>query len=192
MNKLEKYDIPFVGLKLGLHIFSYNVNSDLLSEIEESPINECDVEVQLEFLKRENVFELGFNFSGNITTECDRCNDVLLLPIEDRFKILVKFKPLRAFQNLNDDPDIMYIDRNETHLNVAELIYEFLILSMPMYKVHTTNEDGTSNCNPAIMEWLQTDNELLEDEASDDLPLENEEEINDPRWEALRKLKEKK
>lgn len=185
MNTLEKYDIPFVGLKLGLHIFTYQVDGELLSLVEESPISECDIAVQLEFVKRESVFELGFNLSGTVDSDCDRCNDTLKLSIEDRFKVLIKFKSPRFNQNENDDPDIIFIERNETHLNVGNLIYEFLILSMPMYKIHEEDENGNSTCNPAIMQWLEGD---IEEDNNE----EAENEISDPRWEALRKLKEKK
>lgn len=176
-----------MGLKLGLHIFSYQINGELLSLIEESPVKECDIAVQLEFTKRENVFELGFNLSGTVDVDCDRCNDLLKLPIEDRYKILVKFKALRESSQPDDDPDIIFIDKNETHLNIAELIYEFLILSMPIYKVHPDDEDGNSTCNQAVMEWLEGDDsdEGFGEEDEDDT-------FNDPRWEALRKLKQKK
>jgi len=38
------------------------------------------------------------------------------------------------------DPDVFYISRGESHINIENLIYEFINLSIPMHKVCGYND----------------------------------------------------
>jgi uncharacterized metal-binding protein YceD (DUF177 family) len=54
-----------------------------------------------------------------------------------------------------EDPDIYYIDRNESHLSVAAWIYEFINLSIPLQKICKENEKGESTCNQKVLDQLK-------------------------------------
>ena len=54
-----------------------------------------------------------------------------------------------------DDPDVYYIGRGESHLNVADWIYEFINLSIPMQRKCGEDENGQSKCNPEVIEKLK-------------------------------------
>jgi uncharacterized metal-binding protein YceD (DUF177 family) len=53
-----------------------------------------------------------------------------------------------------EDPDIFYIDRNESHLSVASWIYEFINLSIPLQHICEVNEKGESGCNQKVLDEL--------------------------------------
>jgi uncharacterized metal-binding protein YceD (DUF177 family) len=55
----------------------------------------------------------------------------------------------------DEDADVAYISKSESHLNVAEWIYEFINLSIPMQRIHPDNSDGKSGCDPKILEMLE-------------------------------------
>jgi uncharacterized metal-binding protein YceD (DUF177 family) len=57
---------------------------------------------------------------------------------------------------------------------MSQYIYEYIHLLLPMRKVHGTDEDGNSLCNPDVISRIT----------------EEEHEPGDPRWEVLRKLKD--
>ena len=54
-----------------------------------------------------------------------------------------------------EDPDVYYISKGESHLNVADWIYEFINLSIPMQRKCVEDEDGKSKCNPEVLEKLK-------------------------------------
>jgi len=62
-----------------------------------------------------------------------------------------------------EDPDVYYISRNESHLDVGNWIYEFVLLSFPMQKMCSEKEMGGPQCNKEVLEKLK-DMEVKEQE----------------------------
>ena len=84
-------------------------------------------------------------------------------------------------EDLEDDTEeIIVLKRSETEINVATLIYEFITLAVP-YISRCADEGNTEWCDSEMIAKLQ---QLAPG------PKEvEEEEIADPRWEALKKIK---
>ena len=59
----------------------------------------------------------------------------------------------------DEDPDVAYISKTESHLNVADWIYEFINLSIPMQRIHPDDANGKSGCNPKVLEMLEKMNQ---------------------------------
>jgi uncharacterized metal-binding protein YceD (DUF177 family) len=76
-----------------------------------------------------------------------------------------------------DDPDVYYISRGESHLDVAEWIYEFINLSIPMQKTCQFEKMNGPYCNPKALDMLK------KLESSEEKPKEN------PIWKGLEKFK---
>jgi uncharacterized metal-binding protein YceD (DUF177 family) len=53
-----------------------------------------------------------------------------------------------------EDPDVYYISRNESHLHLADWIYEFINLSIPMQKMCPPDEVGGPQCNKEVLAKL--------------------------------------
>ena len=58
-----------------------------------------------------------------------------------------------------EDPDIFYLDRNDSHLSVANWIYEFISLSVPLQHICKLDEKGKSTCNQKVIDQLNFFNE---------------------------------
>ena len=110
-----------------------------------------------------------------VNLPCDRCNELFDYELMTDFEIIVKFEEVE--NGVVDEADVVYISRNETSINVADLIYDYILINIPIQVFHPNDKDGNSTCNPEILEKLKT------------LP-RVEEEI-DPRWSSLNKLKSK-
>ncbi len=179
MKALKYYQIPFTGLKLGEHEFNYSINDDFFALFEAAPIKQGDLSLELLFdKKRETFFELSFHINGSVKTDCDRCLSSFDLPVEGAHKILVKADDSEVESDM-DEPDVLYINLTTNHLNIAQVLYELIMVSIPYRKVHPVDEEGNSTCNPEMLKHL--DRHLTDEEA----------EI-DPRWQALNELKKKK
>ena len=70
---MREFEIPYVGLKVGVHNFDYEIDRKFFDHFEDSPIHDCAVKVKLEFEKKETFFILKFFIDGNVNVECDRC-----------------------------------------------------------------------------------------------------------------------
>ena len=56
--------------------------------------------------------------------------------------------------NNEEDPDVFYISRTESHLHLAEWIYEFVLLSVPNQRMCGEEEIGGPQCNKEILAML--------------------------------------
>jgi uncharacterized metal-binding protein YceD (DUF177 family) len=91
-----------------------------------------------------------------VETICDRCGNPLTVQLWDEFNLIVKLVDDPDTMNSNEeDPDIFYIDRHESHFSIAAWIFEFINLSIPLQKVCKETEKGESTCNKEILDQLQ-------------------------------------
>lgn len=168
MNPLSKYDIPFVGLKMGSHHFFYTIEESFFELFENDNFQKPAINIDLEFEKG-NLFHLTFHVGGTFHTDCDRCSEEFELELNDLHHILVKYND-GILEQPNEEADILFIERNDTHINVAKLIYDFILLSIPMQKMHPDDAEGNPGCEIKYTEPVNTE----------------EENKPDPRWDALK------
>jgi uncharacterized metal-binding protein YceD (DUF177 family) len=174
MNARSEYDIAFVGLKEGIHEFNYKIDRSFFENFESSPILDCDISVLLKFDKKNAFFLLDFQISGTVKLNCNRCNSELNYPIDGDFPVVVKMDGELPADALADE-DVIYISRSETHLNVEQLLYEFINLTVPAYIVDCSNIPGKS-CNQEVLNILNQLNQNNNNE-------------KDPRWDSLKNIK---
>ncbi len=174
MNPLRAFDIPFVGMKSGVHHFNYEIDNSFFQNFKESLVTKCKAKVALSFDKEESFFLLDFQIDGTVNVLCDRCGEPLDLAIENEQRLIVKLGEVMDGKEADDD--VIFISRNETLLNVAQFIYEFINLSVPLHKVHP-DKNGKSTCNKEVIKKL--------DELS---PEHREAELN-TTWSQLKQIK---
>lgn len=172
MKMMKEYEISFFGLKEGLHRFEYEVDKEFFEFFKYDEFRQAKLFIDLEFRKKSNMLELHFAGSGNVRVSCDLSNEPFDLPIEGQLDLVVKFG-----EHYDDDNDeVLILPHGEHQLNVAQYIYEMMVLAVPSKKVHPGIEDGTLKSD--ILEKL---NELSPEH-------KKEIEETDPRWDELKKL----
>ena len=176
MNKLKDYNIAFKGLKDGKHDFHYKIEQPFFEAIGNSVIEDGTFDVDVVMDKKSQMLQFDFNIKGEAETACDNCLGKMTLPVSYQGRMYVKFGIMY------DEPsdEIIILPHEENEFNVAQLIYEFIVVSMPLRSVHEDPED----CDPEMISKLE---EFSSDNHGQDI--ESKEEI-DPRWEALKKLKD--
>ncbi|MCD2258328.1 YceD family protein [Psychroserpens luteolus] len=176
MKPLKEFTIPFIGLKVGKHHFDYQIDKKFFEHFEYDDFNDVNVKTELLFEKKTTLLELHFEISGIVNVNCDLTNEPYDQSVEGKFKLVVKFG-----DDYNDEfEDILIIPHGEYEINVAQYIYELIILSMPAKRIHPGVEDGTLDSE--ILKKL----EELSPKGLDDKE-ETSEDI-DPRWNTLKKL----
>jgi len=175
MKALKSYTIPFVGLKIGEHHFDYQIGNSFFEHFEYDEFNTVDVKIDLKFDKKSTFFELLFSAKGSVNVNCDITNEPYDQAIDDNFKLVVKF----GDEYNDENEEILIVAHGEYEINIAQYIYELIILAVPIKRVHPGIEDGT----------LQSDilSKLEELSPSEEQKTKSSEDI-DPRWDNLKKL----
>ena len=174
MKPNKDFDIEFVGLKLGLHDFEYTIEKTFFQDIDFIDFNSINVLVKVKLVKKTTLLELNFESKGSIEVNCDISNEIYNQEIKNTFDLVVKFG--QEFNNNNEE--ILILPHNEHKVNIEQLIYELIVLSIPQKRIHPGVIDGTLKSD--VLDKL---NELS--------PKENVS-VNkgkiDPRWEKLKKI----
>ena len=155
MGSRREFDIAFVGLKPGIHEYQYKVDDKFFSTYTTDFTN-CKAEIKLTLEKNTSFMMLKFEVGGKMDVACDRCGNPLQMDLWDEFNMIIKLVENPDEMNeTEDDPDIYYISRTESHLHLANWIYEFVVLSIPMQKMCKESETGGPQCNKEILNMLK-------------------------------------
>lgn len=179
MSYRREFEIAFVGLKPGIHEYNYEITDKFFERFHQQDFNNCKANVKLTLDKKNGFMLLKFEIGGSLLANCDRCNNELMLELWDEFNIAVKIVEEPELMNdQEDDPDVYYISRGDNHIDVADWIYEFINLSIPMQKVCGLNDKNGTACNKEALEALKK------------MEPEETENKDNPIWKGLEKFKD--
>ena len=178
LKPLKQFSIPFTGLKIGKHQFDFEIDNSFFDAFEYSLVKKGDLKVDVELDKQETMLILQIHIAGTIKLDCDKCLAEFDAPLDIAERQIVKF----AEDELeSDDLEIIVLSKKENSIDIAEILYEFITVSVPYIKICEQNGNG-----------VQCDREMIERLENLSNPEHHEEENttgDDPRWEALKKLK---
>lgn len=161
MGNRREYDIAFVGLKSGVHEFNYEIDDKFFANYKETdPVTigfkNCYASIKLSLEKNHSFMLLKFEIGGSVSVVCDRCGNNLPMDLWDEFNLVIKQVENPDEMNQNEeDPDVFYISRTESHIHLEDLIYEFVILSIPNQRMCSDEEIGGPQCNKEILAMLK-------------------------------------
>lgn len=150
MGILSFYNVAFKGLSQGKHVFDYEVDDKFFNEFDGGLIDEGRVKVCLTLEKQSSLMILWFDLKGTIKVQCDRCLEMYDQPIESHDRIFVKF----GEKEFSNGDDVIWVSTNDYQLNMAQLIYEYIGLALPIKRVHPDDKNGNSTCDPEMIEKL--------------------------------------
>lgn len=171
MGVMKEFLIPFVGLKVGEHNFEYQINNTFFQEFDYDQFEAVAVKAEVTLNKKQSILEFTFKHSGTVNLPCDLTGELFDLPIKGEMLMIVTFG--EAYND--DNEELLVLPHGEYQINIAQYIYESIVLSIPVKRV-----------NPAVKEQDIADYESHMTFEEPEQP-EDETEI-DPRWEKLKEL----
>lgn len=174
MEQSTKYTLKLKSLPEGKEDFDFQLDEKYFAQLESNVINSGCVRMQGTIERVGTVFTINMRFEGNIETVCDRCLAPLTVPVDTEARLIVKF----GETYIEESDEIVIVPEQEGTIDLGWHIYEFILLSLPMQRMHETGE-----CDPEMMAVI---NRYEANEATTDT------QQTDPRWEALKQLKNKK
>ncbi len=153
MKRLVEFTLPIQGLKNGVHEYDFHIERTFFAEFEASPVSEGEVDVHMTLDRHSDMLVFDFELSGTVRTECDRCLAEIDLPIESETQLVVKFSEEK--EDLDDE--LVFIHPETSELNVAEYIYEYIVLAMPIIRsVEGCEEEENPPCDFGMLARIST------------------------------------
>ncbi|WP_282629289.1 YceD family protein [Empedobacter sedimenti] len=193
MDKLKNYNIVFTSLPLGKSDFTFELSQSFFDLFEiEQDFENPNLIVKIILDKKSTMLELEISLKGNITVPCDLTGELFQQEISNNAELIVKFG-----EEFDDtDFEMWVIPREEYQINVAQVLYELAILSVPTKRIHPDVINGKSSSEMIELLDQYSIYELSEDSESEN---DDENENNngdddddneiDPRWAKLKDLK---
>ena len=178
MGSKRMFEIAFVGLKPGIHEFSYELDTQFFKDKAVDNIDKIVANVKMTLDKNNGFMILKFMVGGNAEVNCDRCGNQLKVDLWDEFNMVVKLTedPQKSNDD-EEDADVFYIAKSESHIEVSDCLYEFVMLSIPMQHVCGNDANGKSLCNEEVLKKLET------------MQVKSEEQQGNSIWKGLDKFK---
>lgn len=177
--KGSDYDIEIYKLGNGKHQYTFEVQDTFFDRFENALIEKGAATVVVDMEKTDALIKMVFDIEGMYELICDRSLDSFMYPFSTIATVIFKYgdEP----QELDDD--VYVIVKGVQRLNVAQFIYEFISITIPMKKLHPRFQDEPEG-DEATLVYTSMENGPSDEEESD--PIET-----DPRWLKLRNLKDK-
>jgi uncharacterized protein len=149
--KIEnQYIIQFKGLKEGIHDFVFSIDKPFFEAFEYLAVPDGHIDVKVVLDKKTTFLDLSMLLTGAMQVQCDRCLEYFSLPVEYSSHLIVRFSETEK----EPDEEVVWLHPDEYELSLAHYLYECLSLSIPIRKVHPDFADGSSGCDPEMLEKL--------------------------------------
>lgn len=168
MKTIEEYNINIIQLSNQQHHCYYDIDNSFFENFEQDLLEKGDLSADVSLTKTETLIELNFSIKGTVELCCDRSLELFDHSISINKNLILKYSDRN--EELTDE--IITIRRDTERINIAQYIYDFIMIAIPMKKIHPKFLD----------EYKDTGNEMLPIYSS------NNESGNNSRWDVLQKL----
>jgi len=172
------FTIRLSGVGDGQHKYDFELDQKFFDGFDHPDLNGGKVKAEVLFDKTGEIRKLQFNLTGTVSVVCDRCLEYFDFPVR-----IKEYLVLKNGDELTDiDDHLVTIPDDLYELDIAGYLFEFLVLSLPLKRIHPDIRPGVPGCDPDMLERLK----LLKPRQK-----EKSEEESDPRWNALKNLLDK-
>lgn len=190
MKFLRNYNIDIVKLREGVHSFSFDVTGEFFEHFEADEwVKGASIKATAVLKKTSAVIEVDFQISGTVRLICDRSLEVFDYPLQVDEKVIYKYGA--AEQEISDE--LYIITKDTPAINVAQLLYEYILIAIPAKKIHPDYIDEMDDEDfegEGMYVYIDGEDNGMDDEEETSEGIEETKEI-DPRWAILNKLKAK-
>lgn len=162
MGKFSQYKVELASLADGKHEQDFECGTEFFRNMEKPEVLSSDVKVHLDLVKKNEAYDCTFTCRGKLEIPCDRCLDPMDHDVDTVWHVTVKYG-----ESYDETDDLLVIPYSDTNLNVAYMLADTILLTIPLRHVHAPGK-----CNRAMAAVLHKHNadgdELPEEIADED------------------------
>lgn len=176
MKTQHLYDIVLANLSNKSHEYEFVLDDRFFSLFDQNLVNGGNLVAKVTLDKSELLMNFTIHITGTVNLTCDRSLDEFDYPIDTTQVLRVRF----GEEELELDENILQIRLDAQKINLAQHMFDFIGLAIPMKKLHPRFVIEDDDSEDDILIYSSSTAE--DDDKDDDEPA-------DPRWEALKKIK---
>ena len=174
MTILEDFAIDIYKLANKVYTYQFDIGDSFFEHFGQLLVESGKLKAIVTLDKQETLITINFDITGTVALVCDRSLEPFDYPIDIQERMLYQYGEVE--DQLTDE--IAIITERTQQINVAQPLYEFIGLAVPMKRLHPKYADE---------EDVFTEGEIV---FSSDTPTSDADEEVDPRWQALKKFKQ--
>jgi len=151
-----EYIIPLNGWAAGEREYRWQAGKEFFQMFDNAEILDAAVGIEAKAVKSGHYIGIDLDIRGSVTVPCDRCLEDLTLPVEAHPAFSVKFgEEAGSEEEMREGSrEILLVSDADTDLDLSQVIYDYVCLSLPMQRVHA---EGA--CNPDTVRFLSREPE---------------------------------
>lgn len=163
---LNTYKIDIFRLENKQHLHEFEGGNDFFVALEQDLISKGNFKANVVLDKNETMIQMVYKIVGSVELTCDRSLDTFDFPFDITQKMILKFSD--RTEEITEE--LMLIDRNTQYINVAQDIFDFIGLQIPIKKLHPrfTQDEVTYESLMKKFEDEYEEEDLDEEEDDDD------------------------
>lgn len=185
MKALYPYNIELVQLSNKRHEYEFELDDRFFQLFEQSLVNGGNLKARVTLDKSELLLNFTFHIVGTVKLTCDRSLDEFDYPIDTTQTLHVRF----GEEETELDENVLQIRHDAQKINIAQHLFDFIGLAVPMKKLHPRfaeeDENAITDEDENILIYTSStapDSDSDDDDDDDDEPAA-------PRFAALKKIK---
>ena len=160
VNMDNNFIIPLNGLAAGESRFSWHAGKEFFEAFENTEILAADLDIEVVAEKSGRYLGIDCEVDGKVVVECDRCLEDLDIPIETDIMLSVKYGSEENSEDHQEgEREVLFVPQDEAELDLSQIIYDYVCLSLPMQRVHEEGE-----CNPDALKYYSAGEDEVETE----------------------------
>jgi uncharacterized metal-binding protein YceD (DUF177 family) len=173
-----QFDLPIARLSLKTHQFAFELGRAFFEQFDPKGefIADGNLHADVTLDKTERLITITSHITGTVRLTCDRSLDEFDQPLDITNQLLVRYSD----EPKELDDDILQITPDTLTLNIAQHLYDYIGLALPMKKLHPRFQNEADE-DPDSATKL-----IFSTRPADENP--DEDEPADPRWAALKNL----
>ena len=129
---LNTFKIDIFRLENKQYLHEFEGNNDFFEALDQELIQKGSFKATVVLNKNETMIQMMYHITGSVELTCDRSLDLFDFPVDITQKMILKFSD----HNEEITEELVLIDRNTQYINVAQDIFDFIGLQIPIKKLH--------------------------------------------------------
>jgi uncharacterized metal-binding protein YceD (DUF177 family) len=179
MKVLDAYQIPILSLEDKSYRHTFEGADDFFQAFEQEWVEKGQFSSVVELNKSASMIQVELKIEGSIRLICDRSLEEFDYPFEVDEKLIYKY----ADHSEEMGNNLFLLDRKSPKLDLSQDLFDFIALQVPMKKLHPRylQEAEALEGNQFIYSTEKVSADQATEKAEKDM---------DPRWAALKNLKD--
>jgi len=173
-----QFDLPIARLSLKTHQFAFELGRAFFEQFDPQGefIADGNLHADVTLTKTERLITIASHITGTVRLTCDRSLDEYDQPLDIDNQLLVRY----GDEPKELDDDVLQVTPDTLILNIAQHLYDYIGLALPMKKLHPRFQNEADDDPDAATKLIFSTRPAGEN-PDDDEP-------SDPRWAALKNL----